>query len=325
MGFTYKELEVEIKKQGYVWSGIGIAGEKTGEHLVWVEPKDELQRQLQEAGSRKEITLEGTTWYVEDFADTPRIVLCGGGHVSKAVAQLAHMLEFDVIVMDERKDFVTKERFPYAKERFVGDYASILDGLEENYNTYYIIMTPGHFKDRTSLRACLSKASAYVGMIGSKSKVAYTFSELVKEGVAKEALEKVYAPIGLEIGGQRPSEIAVSIFAQIIQLMNQRGTSSLEDEIKEGFHQEEGVMACIVDSKGSSPRHVGTRMMIGKSGKQYGTIGGGAVENACIEQAKQMIATGQKIALEEYNLSRKEGATLGMVCGGHIKVWFETI
>lgn len=321
----YQNMLKTINEKGFLWSGICIQGEQKGEHLLWTEKKaGSIEEQLEKAGSQKLCEIEGQTWYVECFLNMPRIVICGGGHVSKALADLAHLLEFDVIVMDEREDFVSKERFPYALLRKSGPYTEVINDLEDSLNTYYVVMTPGHLKDRDALKAVLEKKALYVGMIGSKAKVAHTFKALTEEGIAQEQLDKVHAPIGLPIGGQRPSEIAVSIMAEIIQERSGFETSVFEDEIREGLGKEEGILACIVAGKGSSPRHVGTRMFVTEDG-QYGTIGGGALENACILHGRQMLKEDKTFELEEYHLSNTEGAKLGMVCGGNVKVWFEKV
>lgn len=321
----YQKMIKTIDEKGFIWSGICIQGTRKGEHLLWTQKQENsLEDRLEQVGSQKIGEIEGQTWYVECFLNMPRIVICGGGHVSKALADLAHLLEFNVFVMDEREEFVSKERFPYALVRKSGTYKEIIKDLEDSLNTYYVVMTPGHLKDRDALKGVLEKSALYVGMIGSKAKVAHTFKALQEEGISKEKLEKVHAPIGLPIGGQRPSEIAVSIMAEIIKERSSFETSILEEEIREGLDKEEGILACIVTSRGSAPRHVGTRMLITRDG-QYGTIGGGALENACILHGREMLAQDESFGLEKYQLSNTEGAKLGMVCGGNVEVWFEKV
>lgn len=321
----YLKINEKIQKSGYVWSAICIEGSERGRHITWTKKEDgSIHEKMELVGSQNLYKNEDQTWYIECFLNMPRIVLCGGGHVSKAVADLAHLLEFEVIVIDERADFVSEERFPHAMQRICGDYSEEIQKLEDSLNTYYVIMTPGHLKDRDALKGVLNKSSLYVGMIGSKAKVAHTFKALEEEGISRELLNKVHAPIGLPIGGQRPSEIAVSIMAEIIQERSGFETSVVEDEIKQGIGEEEGILACIVSGKGSAPRHVGTRMLVTANG-QYGTIGGGSVENACITLGREMLKNGEQYHLEKYILSNAQGAKLGMVCGGQVDVWFEYV
>lgn len=149
-----------------------------------------------------------------------RLLIVGGGHVGQAVGNLAAELDFDVWVADDRAEFVTPERFPKAQRRLTGDFAELLKQIEITPDTYCLIVTRGHNHDEEALYHLADRGARYVGMIGSKRKIKLIFDDLENEGVSPEALAKVYAPVGLEIGSQTVMEIAVSILAELIAHRN---------------------------------------------------------------------------------------------------------
>ena len=149
----------------------------------------------------------------------------------------------------------------------------------------------------------------------------------MKEGYLEEEIAQVHAPIGLAIGAQTPAEIAVSIVAEIIQKKNESPEiiNTLEEEILKGLEDEKSkVLVTVIEKKGSSPRGEGTKMIVREDGKIYGTIGGGAVEHEAIEEAKNFDAE-NGFLIKDYDLSNAKAATLGMVCGGQVKVMFERL
>ena len=149
-----------------------------------------------------------------------RLLIVGGGHVGQAVGNLAADLDFDVWVVDDRAEYVTPERFPKAQRRLTGDFAALLKQIEITPDTYCLIVTRGHNHDEEALYHLVDRGARYVGMIGSKRKIKLIFDDLENEGVSSEALAKVYAPVGLEIGSQTVMEIAVSILAELISHRN---------------------------------------------------------------------------------------------------------
>ncbi|HUG19874.1 MAG TPA: XdhC family protein [Planctomycetaceae bacterium] len=149
-----------------------------------------------------------------------RLVIVGGGHVGRKVAELAHDVDFDVWVVDDREEFCNPERFPYAKRLIVGPIDTTLSGLEIDGNTLCLIVTRGHNHDEEALYHLAETNASYVGLIGSKRKIKMIFEDLLREGISREALEKVYAPIGFDIGSQTVPEIAVSMVAELIAHRN---------------------------------------------------------------------------------------------------------
>jgi xanthine dehydrogenase accessory factor len=154
----------------------------------------------------------------------PRITLLivGAGHVGQAVAQLAATVDFDVWVLDDREKFASRERFPSAEKRLVGEIGSTLQHLAKEIHpgNYCLIMTRGHNHDEEALYHLARTDAGYVGMIGSKRKIKLIFEDLVAKGIPEETLAKVHAPLGFAIGSQTVPEIAVSIVAELIERRN---------------------------------------------------------------------------------------------------------
>ena len=152
-------------------------------------------------------------------------------------------------------------------------------------------------------------------MIGSKGKVQKTFDNLRNAGVSEAEIESIFAPIGLKIHAVTPAEIAVSILAEIIMEKNKKHAASVSRELLNA--KEQGVLCIIVEKTGSSPRGVGSMMLVTPE-KVYDSIGGGAVEFAAIDDAR----TCDRVMIKEYHLNSKDEENLGMICGGSNKVLF---
>ncbi len=161
----------------------------------------------------------------------PRVTLLivGGGHVGQAVAKLAADVDFDIWVLDDRESYASHERFPMARRRMVGDIGSSLKelaGRDITPSIYALIVTRGHAHDEEALFHLATTHAGYVGMIGSKRKIKLIYDDLLARGVPADALDKVHAPLGLDIGSQTVPEIAVSIVAELIASRNLGTTRS---------------------------------------------------------------------------------------------------
>jgi xanthine dehydrogenase accessory factor len=158
----------------------------------------------------------------------PRITLflVGAGHVGQAVAKLGAEVDFDVWVLDDREAYASKERFPLAQRRLVGDIGQQLKELTPQItpSVYALIVTRGHGHDEEALYHLATTPAGYVGMIGSKRKIKLIYEDLLARGVPPAALEKVHAPLGFDIGSQTVPEIAVSIVAELIACRNRGAT-----------------------------------------------------------------------------------------------------
>jgi xanthine dehydrogenase accessory factor len=145
------------------------------------------------------------------------LIVCGGGHVGRAVAAAARLLDFRVTVIDDRADFASRERFPDPQVRLIADdFDAALRSIRITPSSHVVIVTRGHKHDEMCLRAVIDSPARYVGMIGSRRRTTTIRAMLRRDGVGDELLRRVRAPIGLDIGAQTPEEIALSILAEIV-------------------------------------------------------------------------------------------------------------
>jgi xanthine dehydrogenase accessory factor len=144
------------------------------------------------------------------------LLIVGGGHIGLSLATIGEHVGFSVAVLDDRTMFANAERFPMADRVMAGDFDEHLRDFPIGRNTYIVMVSRGHKQDETALRAVVMRGAGYVGMIGSKRRVSTVLRHLAEEGYPVEALERVYTPIGFDIGAETPEEIAVSIMAEII-------------------------------------------------------------------------------------------------------------
>lgn len=153
----------------------------------------------------------------ERIEPEPHLVICGAGHVGAQLAGLAHHLGYRTTLIDDRADFVTRERFPETEIKLVRAL-SWTEALEREVGrgTYVAVVTRGHNEDEECLRAVLSAEPRYVGMIGSRRRTNIVLERLRAEGLSEEQLREVRAPIGLDIGAVSPEEVALSILAEIV-------------------------------------------------------------------------------------------------------------
>ena len=163
---------------------------------------------------------------------TPTLVVVGAGHVALPIAQVGKLLDFEVVVIDDRPSFANAERFPDASEIIVDDFSSALDRLEITPSTYVVLVTRAHTYDVHALRKIVGKPAAYIGMIGSRRRVYAVFKLLRDEGVPVEDLLKVHAPIGLDIKTETPGEIAISVGAEILKARRGGGAQSMSDILR---------------------------------------------------------------------------------------------
>jgi xanthine dehydrogenase accessory factor len=161
--------------------------------------------------------------YLEHVSPLPRLLIAGGGHVGRALAHLGSLLDFEVTVVDDRPEFVSPDQIPEAVHRVVGEVGAVISRLEPGSDTFIVIATRGHSHDGEALRACIGSKAWYIGMIGSKRKVAFMKKQFLDEGWATpEQWSAVYSPIGLPLGSKSVQEIAISIAAQLVEVRNRK-------------------------------------------------------------------------------------------------------
>ena len=154
--------------------------------------------------------------YIEPLESTPHLYVIGAGHVGFHLAKLAHTIGFKIHVLDDREKFASRERFPNASEVVNEDIPAWLERTKLPSHAYVVIVTRGHTNDLDALRALAPRELRYLGLIGSRAKVARISDQLLSEGMPPDVLKQVHAPIGLDIGAVTPQEIAVSILSELI-------------------------------------------------------------------------------------------------------------
>lgn len=190
-----RELEEEILKEGR-----GLLSERKPKVLVF------------SLGDKKlEILLE-------PIVSEPTVFLFGAGHISQQLSPLAKKVDFKVVVLDDRDVFANRQRFPEADEVIVTEFEKSFDRLSIDDTSYIVIVTRGHLYDGLVLEQAIKTNARYIGMIGSRKKIKVLFDHLMEKGVSKEDLNRVHAPIGIEINSETPEEIAVSIVAELIKV-----------------------------------------------------------------------------------------------------------
>ena len=154
--------------------------------------------------------------YIEPIEPSPELYIIGAGHVGFHLARVAHEVGFNIHVVDDREKFANADRFPTAAEIVVDDIPAWIARTQLPPHAYAVIVTRGHTNDLEALRALAPRELRYLGLIGSRAKVARIYDELSRGDMSADALDRVHAPIGLDIGAVTPQEIAVSILAELI-------------------------------------------------------------------------------------------------------------
>lgn len=163
--------------------------------------------------------------YIEPIEPSPELYVIGAGHVGYHLARLAHEVGFRVHVVDDREKFANAERFTTAVEVVADHIPSWLERAALPVHAYAVIVTRGHTNDLQALRALAPLELRYLGLIGSRAKVARIYDALTAEGMPAECLSRVHAPIGLDIGAVTPQEIAVSILAELVAVKHGKMTA----------------------------------------------------------------------------------------------------
>ncbi len=154
--------------------------------------------------------------YVEPVLPDPTLFIFGAGHVGRCVAEIMAGLGFRIAVVDDRIKYANRDRFPHADEFYVDAWEEAFRALPVRDNSYMLIATRGHRCDLACLRFALQTPARYIGLLGSLRKTKILFETLEREGVQNGEFQRVFAPVGIEIGSETPEEIAVSIAAELV-------------------------------------------------------------------------------------------------------------
>ena len=338
MSGFYRQLKEALKsEQGDIYTETVLRGEHAGEKRI-------LQgNSFRDAEEREE---DGGDVFRERIGRQPKLIICGAGHVSVPIIKMGKMLGFAVTVLEDRPKFADNARAAGADMVICESFEKALEGIHGDSDSWFVIVTRGHRYDTICLENILHKTYAYVGMMGSRRRVAIVKDQLEESGISREVLDAVHTPIGLKIGAETPEEIAVSVMAEIIQVKNSREKGGgYSGEMLGALVSEEGrkkVAATIVSRKGSAPRSVGTKMLIFEDGTTVDTIGGGTkmlifedgttvdtigggcVESEIMQKALLMMRAGEpRFQVCRVDMTSDAAEDEGMVCGGVVEVMME--
>lgn len=270
----------------------------------------------------------------EPHLPEPRLIILGGGHIAQPLAEFGAKTGFAVTVVDDRPSFANTKRFPCADRVVCESFSRCFDTLNLNESAFVTIVTRGHRHDLDCLRRVLAHPTAYVGMIGSRRRVNAAWDQLLSEGYTQEQLNRVNAPIGLAIGAISPTEIAVSIIAQVIsarRLGCPRDPAAVGSQLEFDLavlrqlcaeSNERQALVTVIATKGSVPRKAGAKMLVSLDGRTLGSIGGGCSESEVAQLARDVIRDGHYL-LHRVDLTADAAADEGMVCGGIMDVLIE--
>ena len=229
---SFESSRMLIREDGSI---AGTIGGGCVEADVWAAAKEVMEKESprklvfhlnNEATYDNGLICGGTVEvFVEPILPQPVVYLFGGGHVSMAVAKAAQAAGFGVGVVDDREAFANLQRFPMAQEIHTS-FEDAFEKLKPNSSSYVVIVTRGHKEDMRVLAWAVRTQARYVGMIGSRRKVFSVYKALEKEGYRIEEFERVFAPMGVEIGALSPEEIAISIVAELIAVRRNMGSGA---------------------------------------------------------------------------------------------------
>ena len=297
-----------------MWAVTVLDGEEAGKK--WISPE-------------KVEKYRGSRVFCERLGRRQRLVICGAGHVSIPVIQMGKMTGFYVAVLEDRPSFADQARRAGADEILCKPFREGIRQAGIDEDTFVVIVTRGHRYDMDCLEEVLNRASAYIGMMGSRRRTAIVKNQLEEKGYTREKIEQIHAPIGLDIGAETPEEIAISIMAQIIAVRRENAYSEgYPAELLDALLEEDKrkLLATIISRKGSAPRKTGTKMLVREDGTCVGTIGGGCAEHEVIQRAlTSMRMDGQPFEILTVSMTADESEEEGMVCGGTIEVLLERV
>ena len=270
--------------------------------------------------------------YLRSFHPPERLILLGCGNIGQELCRYAADLGFTVTAVDERPAFANRTLMPDAAEILCSDFPDAIRRLQITERDYVCVITRGHRFDADCLREILPGAyPRYLGMIGSKRRVALLMKQLDSEGFGPDALKRIHAPIGISINALTVKEIAISIVAQLIQCRR----AGLDRRSKETRLTAEDIdlrllefLTCddvpkalllVYETSGSTPVKSGAMMAVDKVGRTVGTIGGGCGEGAVLKDAYRIIGSGTQCTVT-VDMSNDIAEEEGMVCGGEMKV-----
>ena len=171
--------------------------------------------------------------FIEPAVVQDHFVICGAGHIALPLSVMAKILNYKVTIIDNRKSYANKNRFPHVDKIIVGNHAQKLAKIPFGRNTHIMIVTQGNEYDFQCLKKVIKSECGYIGVISSKAKQIKFFNRLKKMGISPKYFKKVHIPAGVDIGAQTPEEIALSISSELVAFNNKNsiGTDKFKEDI----------------------------------------------------------------------------------------------
>lgn len=245
------------------------------------------------------------------------LTLCDGGHVSLGVAHITRRLEFELVIVDDRPELASRERSPVAGQAVCTPSPEVLDALGSRESNYYVILIRSHAHDRDCLERIFQGRYTYTGTVGSRAKVTAVKTALKTAGAARRVLGGAHSPIGLPIRAQTPTEIAVSIVAELVQEQTRWESTAAPPAV-----EEPGMLCVITAKRDSAPRGMDIWILVWPDGSVLGTIDGGAVEHLTVREVRALWVHRDGPVWRHYDLT-PDATELSMMCGDDIDVEFE--
>lgn len=304
--------------------------------VTWTSAPETLLTQnlsaLKKCTTSGVFTLGDTRVFAERFGAGARLVICGGGHVAAAAVRLAKLLDLPVTGLEDRPEYADALRETGADRVLCAPFETSLAQIPGSTETYFCVLTRAHAYDIICLKQILQKPAAYVGMMGSRGRSELVRRQLAEAGLDPARVARLHAPIGLDIGAKTAQEIALSILAQIVEVKNARPQTegfapallaAMEQAAQNG---QPAVLATIIARHGSTPREVGSKMLLLPDGTTVGSVGGGIMEYRTRQAAAEMLA-GHTASVQTVTFSadgKNEDAAVA-ACGGSMELLLEII
>lgn len=301
------------------------------EHITWHPFEMQFRKPENPPSGSNTATQAEEIVYTRKFQAPKRLLILGCGYVAQSLCRFASQLEFEVYAADDRPSFANAFVMPEAKEVLCDSFPAAIEALHLTDQDFIAIVTRGHKHDADCIRTIYASGiiPSYIGLIGSRRRVAGLFENLCSEGIPRAFLDTIHTPIGLSIGAVTTDEIAISILAELIQVR-----SSLSSGKKHGIleqtnmdpvflssllTEEPKAISVVVGRKGSTPVKTGAIMTVNALGQSFGTIGGGCGEHEVFRLSLDVLATG-KDAFVSVDMTNDFAGEEGMVCGGTMDV-----
>ena len=251
--------------------------------------------------------------------------------MAQSICRFASQLEFDIYAADDRPSFANPYTMTNAKKVICDSFPAAIEQIHPDEQDFVAIVTRGHKHDADCIRTLYASGitPAYMGLIGSKRRVAGLFENLCTEGIDRSFLDQIHTPIGLAIGAVTTDEIAISILSELIlcrsrlSLWKKNGIleqTNLDPVFLNALHTEgPKAIAVVVDRKGSTPVKTGAIMCVNALGQSFGTIGGGCGEHEVLRKALEVLSDKKDMFLS-VDMTNDFAGEEGMVCGGTMDV-----